>query len=132
MQIRYQNVWKNITNMLVSFAFMKRCLKVPIRVLAPMLPPWIVKSKKVQKNFKNNLVAKNDKCFKCLPSFIRESWLFFYFGASLFLFWSADYFFCRSTHECYSLMKLGRHLKHLSFFATKLFLNFFRFYYSWW
>ena len=34
-------------------------------------------------------------------------------------------FFCRGTHECYSLMKLGRHLKHLSFFATKLFLNYF-------
>ena len=31
----------------------KKCLKVPIQVLALMLPPWIVKSKKVQKNLKN-------------------------------------------------------------------------------
>ena len=41
------------------------------------------------------------------------------------LFWSVDCFFCRGTHECYSLMKLGRHLKHLSFFATNFFLIFF-------
>ena len=70
------------------------------------------------------MVAKNDKCSKCLPSFIRErhSWKSW---QNINLFWSADCFFCRDTHECYSLMKLGRHLKHLSFFATKLFLNFF-------
>ena len=63
MQIRYQNVQKNITYMSMSFVFMKKCWKVPIRVLALMLPPWIVKSKKVQKKLKK-LVAKNDKCFK--------------------------------------------------------------------
>ena len=33
-------------------------------------------------------------------------------------------FFCRGTHECYSLMKLGRHLKHLPFFSTNFFWTF--------
>ena len=27
-------------------------------------------------------------------------------------------FFCHDFHECHSLMKLGKHLEHLSFFAT--------------
>ena len=69
------------------------------------------------------MVAKNDKCCKCLPSFIRErhSWKSWQKNN---LFWSADCFFCRGTHECHSLMKLGKHLKHLSFFATNFILNF--------
>ena len=69
------------------------------------------------------MVAKNDKCSKCLQSFIRErhSWKS---RQKNNLFWSANCFFCRGTHECYSLMKLGRHLKHLSFFATNFFWSF--------
>ena len=80
------------------------------------------------------MVAKNDKCSKCLPSFIRErhSWKSWQKNN---LFSSVDCFLCRGTHECHSLMKLGKHLKHLLFFANKVFLNFlifFRSYYSWW
>ena len=40
------------------------------------------------------------------------------------LFSSVDCFLCHGTHECHSLMKLGKHLKHLSFFATNFILNF--------
>ena len=67
------------------------------------------------------MVAKNNKCSKCLPSFIRErhSWKSWQKNN---LFWSADCFLCRGTHECYSLMKLSSHLKHLSFFAIIFFI----------
>ena len=108
----------------------KKCLKVPIRVLALMLPPWIVKSKKNQK-FRKKLVAKNEKCFKCLPSFVRE-WLSWVPRQKKQSAHQNRLVVCHDFHECRSLMKPGKHLEHLSFFATIFFLNFFRFYYSWW
>ena len=71
MQITYQNVQKNITYMSVSFAFMKKVLESAHPSFKSYATTMNSKIKKVQKNLKN-LVAKNDKCFKCLPSFIRE------------------------------------------------------------
>ena len=134
MLIRYQNVQKIITYMLVSFAFMKKCWKVHIRVLALLIPPWIVNSKKLQKNSKkiwwqrttNVLSACQVSLGNDIPG--SRGKRIIYFGVLIL-------FFCRGTNECYSLMKLGRHLKHLLFFATIFFwffLNFFRVHYSWW
>ena len=116
MQIRYQNVQKNITYMSVSFAFMKKVLESAHPSFSSFDTTMNSELKKIQKN----MVAKNNKCSKCLPSFIRKrhSWKSWQKNN---LFWSADCFSCHGTHECYSLMKLGRHLKHLSFFATNIF-----------
>ena len=88
---------------------LKKCWKVHIRVLALLIPPWIVNSKKILKNLKN-MVAKNDKCSKCLPSFIRErhSWKSW---QKKNLFWSADFFFLLrhprllSTDETWQALK---------------------------
>ena len=108
----------------------KKCWKVHIRVLALLIPPWIVNSKKIQKKIwwrrTTNVLSA---CQVSLGNDIRGS------RGKKNLFRSADCFFCHGTHQCYSLMKLGRHMKHFSFFATNffwIFLNFFRFYYPWW
>ena len=71
MQIRYQNVQKNITYMSVSFAFMKKVLESAHPSFSSYATTMNSKIKKVKKKLKK-LVAKNDKFFKCLPSFIRE------------------------------------------------------------
>ena len=99
----------------------KKCWKVHIRVLSLSIPPWIVNSKKIQKN----MVEKNDKCSNCLPSFIRKrlSWKSWQ-KKSILVCWL---FFRRDTHECYSPMKLGTHFKHLSFFTTNFFWIFWTF-----
>ena len=68
MQIRYQNVQKNITYMSLSFAFMKKVLESAHPSFSFYATTMNSKIKKIEKK----LVAKNDKCFKCLPSFIRE------------------------------------------------------------
>ena len=119
MQIRYQNVQKNITYMSVSFEFMKKVLKVHIRVLALLIPPWIVNSKKIQKNSKKiwwqRTTSVLSACQVSLGNDIRGS------RGKKNLFWSADCFFCWGTHEAHSLMKLGKHLEHLSIFALLFF-----------
>ena len=72
MQIRYQNVQKNITYMSVSFAFMKKVLESA----HPSFSSFDSTMNRELKKLKKNMVAKNNKCSKCLPSFIRErhSW----------------------------------------------------------
>ena len=112
----------------------KKCLKVPIRVLALMLPPWIVKSKKVQKNSKiiwwQRMTNVLSACQVSSGNNIRGCR-----GKKKQSALQNRLFFCYDFHERHSLMKLGKHLEHLSFFATIffwIFLNFFRVYYSWW
>jgi hypothetical protein len=39
-----------------------------------------------------------------------------------------DCFFCHEFPECHSLMKLGKNLKHLPFFAKKFIFEFFDFF----
>ena len=110
----------------------KKCLKVPIQVLALMLPPWIVKSKKIQK-IQNKIwwqrmtnvlsachVSSGNNICGCRGKKNNQHS-------------KIDY--CHDFHECCSLMKLCKHLEHLSVFATIffwIFLNLFRVYYSWW
>ena len=71
MQIRYQNVQKNITYMSVSFAFMKKLLESAHPSFSSFDTTMNSELKKIQK-IEKQMVAKNDKCFKCLPCFIRE------------------------------------------------------------
>ena len=91
MQIRYQNVQKNITYMSVSFAFMKKVLESAHSSFSSFDTTMNSKLLKIQKNSKK-MVAKNNKCSKYLPSFIRErhSWKSWQKNN---LFWSADCFF---------------------------------------
>ena len=92
MQIRYQNVQKNITYMSVSFAFMKKVLESAHPSFNSFDTTMNSELKKNSKKFKKIWWAKNNKCSKCLPSFIRErhSWKSWQKNN---LFWSADCFF---------------------------------------
>ena len=91
MQIRYQNVQKIITYMSVSFAFMKKVLESAHPSFSSFDTTMNSELKRYSKNSKN-MVAKNKKCSKCLPSFIRErhSWKSWQKNN---LFWSVDCFF---------------------------------------
>ena len=126
MQIRYQNVQKNITYMSVSFAFVKKCWKVHIRVLALLIPPWIVNSKKFKKNQKN-MVAKNDKCCKCLSSFITERHWWKWWQKNN-LFWSADcFFFAAAPTNVIPWWNLAGTKNNCHSLPPNLFLNFLNF-----
>ena len=72
MQIRYQNVQKNITYMSVSFAFMKKLLESAHPSFSSFDTTMNSILKKNSKKSNKNMMAKNDKCSKCLPSFTRE------------------------------------------------------------
>ena len=111
----------------------KKCWKVPIRVLALMLPPSIVKSGKFKK-FKNKFGGKEWQMFEVLAKF-HEGMSFVGASAKKQSALQNRLFFCHDFHECRSLMKLGKHLEHLLFFTTIFFFNFFDFFrvhYSWW
>ena len=64
MQIRYQNVQKNITYMSVSFVFMKKVLESAHPSFSSYATTMNSKILKKFKKIKKQLVAKNDKCFK--------------------------------------------------------------------
>ena len=100
----------------------KKCWKVHIRVLALLIPPWIVNSKKFKNKWWQRTTSVLSACQVSLGNDIPESR-----GKKIIYFGVLIVFFCRGTHECYSLMKLGRHLKHLSFFATNFFYFFWTF-----
>ena len=130
MQIRYQNVRKNITYMWVSFAFMTKCLKVPIRVLAFLIPPWIVKSKIIQKNSKKIWWQRTTNvlsaCQVSSGNDIRGSRgkKNFYSGVLIvFLPRHPQMSFPDETWQA---------LKTFVILCHQFLLNFFRFYYSWW
>ena len=120
MQIRYQNVQKNITYMLVSFAFMKKVLESAHPSFSSYDNTMNSKIKKIIKKMwwqrmtnvlsacqvssRNNIRGCRGKKQSALQNRL---------------------FFCHNFHECRSLMKLGEHLEHLSFFATIFFFEFF-------
>ena len=123
MQIRYQNVQKNITYMSVSFAFMKKVLESAHPSFSSfdttMNSELEKNSKKYKKIWWRRTTNVLSACQVSLGNDIRGSR-----GKKIIYFGVLIVFFCRGSHECYSLMKLGRHLKHLSFFATKFFYFF--------
>ena len=84
-----------------------------------MILAWTIKSKNSKKNwwqtFTNVLSACQVSYGNGIPQSHGKKWNF---GPLIFV------FFCHDFHECHSHMKLGKHSKHWSKFATKLFLEF--------
>ena len=112
----------------------KKCWKVHIRVLALLIPPWIVNSKKIQKNSKKiwwqRTTSVLSACQVSLGNDICGSR-----GKKIIYFGVLIVFLPRHPRmlfpdETWQALKTFVILFHQLFFW--IFLNFFRFYYSWW
>ena len=129
MQIRYQNVRKNITCMSMSLAFMT---KVLVSAHLSFSSYHTIMNYKILKSSKK--WCQRMTCFKCLPSFIREwhlwkSWQkLVYFGVLIvfILPWLPQMSF---SYETWQALKTFIILWHQFFW---IFLNFLRFYCSSW
>ena len=108
----------------------KKCWKVPIRVLALMLPPWIVKSKKIQNISKiiwwQRMANVLSACQVSLGNNIRGCR-----GKKNNQHSKIDFFLPRLPRMLFP-NETWQALRTLVVLCHHIFLNFFRVYYSWW
>ena len=112
---------------------LKKCWKVHIRVLALLIPPWIVNSKKIQKNSKKiwwqSMTNVLSACQVSLGNDIHGSRgkIIIYFGVLIvFLPWLPQMSFPDGTWQALKTIVI---LWHQIFW---IFLNILRLYCSWW